>query len=293
MPGDHRLRWIVAGLAMCALTWSARARAQPSGEPPAEPAPSASAVSAPSVASPSAAGLQGALPQPSLAESLQGQAKQDYEAARLLYDSGDYPGALLKFQSAYRAAGDPRLLWNAAGCERNMHRYAKAMQLVRQFLASPSPVVTPELASRAQAFLAAAQPLTAPLEIESDQPSAQVYLDDELLGTPAQASQSRVDLGTHRITVKAPGYRAYTETFTVLTSSTLHVKATLHALIVPLRERAQDRARRPVRTSLLPTWAWLAGSGALLAGIATASYFIFKPSAASGPVPGSITTLRF
>jgi hypothetical protein len=226
---------------------------------------------------------------------LQGQAQQDYQAARLLYDSGDYPGALLKFQSAYQAAGDPRLLWNAAGCERNMRRYAKAMQLVRQFLASPSPVVTPELASRAQAFLAAAQPLTAPLEIESNQPSSQVYLDDELLGTPAQASQSRVDLGTHRITVTARGYRGYTETFTVLTSSTLHVKATLRALVVPLPVRApdQDRARHPARSSPLPTWAWLAGSGALLAGIATASYFIFKPSAASGPVPGSIATLRF
>jgi hypothetical protein len=233
-----------------------------------------------------------------LADSLQGEAKDDYEAARLLYDSGDYAGALVKFQGAYQAAADPRLLWNAAACERNLRHYVKASLLVRQFLGSHSALVTPELASRAQAFLDAAQPLTAPLEVESNQQSSEVYLDDELLGTPALASQAWLDLGMHRIVVKARGYQPYTETLTVSSSAKVHVTATLRALFVPMpipppepRKHGPDRA---ARSSALPAWAWIASGGVVLAGIATASYFIFKQSAAPEPVPGSIgSALRF
>ncbi|MEP7049529.1 MAG: PEGA domain-containing protein [Pseudomonadota bacterium] len=300
MKRGRRLRWLVVGLAACALTRQSPAGAQvPGVASPVAPVPSASATGpgAPLLTSPATAGLPGAVPPAPLADSLQGQAKADYEAARLLYDSGDYAGALLKFQSAYRATGDPRLLWNAAGCARNLHNYAKAMLFVRQFLASQSALVTPEFAARGQAFLDAAEPLTAPLEIESNQPSSSVFLDDELLGTPAQASQSRVDLGTHRLVVQARGYQPYNETLTVLSSTTLHVTATLHALVVPLPVRParphQDHPNHGARASLLPTWVWITGASVVLAGIATASYFIFKPSAASGPLPGSIATLRF
>lgn len=282
--------WCVVTLAVCAFSWQAKAGAQvPSAAPSVESAHSL--PDAPSIDS------QAALPAASLADSLQGQAKADYEAARLLYDSGDYAGALLKFQSAYQAAGDPRLLWNAAGCERNLHSYAKAIVLVRQFLASESPLITPELASRAQAFLAAALPLTAPLEIESSQPNSEVYLDDELLGPPALASQARIDLGTHRLVVTAHGYQPYTATLTVVSSATLHVTAMLRPLTLPLRlppaEPHPSRVDHHARASALPTWVWVASGGAVLAGIVTASYFILRPSAAPGPVPGSIATLQF
>ena len=278
--------WCVVALAECALSWQVNARAQvPSAAP--------SVDSAQSLPSATSSASQAALPPASLADSLQGQAKADYEAAHLLYDSGDYAGALLKFQSAYQAAGDPRLLWNAAGCERNLHSYAKAIVLVRQFLASQSPLITPELASRAEAFLGAALPLTAPLEIESNQPSSEVYLDEELLGAPALASKSRVDLGTHRLVVTARGYRPYTATLTVVSSATLHVKATLRPLAPALPEPHKARVDHQARSSALPTWAWLVSGGAVLAGIVTASYFIFKPSTAPAPVPGSIATLRF
>ena len=61
-------------------------------------------------------------PPPPIVQLLTGDAKRDYESARLLYDNGDYAGASVKFQSAYELSraqnskweGDPRLLWNAA-----------------------------------------------------------------------------------------------------------------------------------------------------------------------------------
>jgi PEGA domain len=201
------------------------------------------------------------------------------------------------FQNAYAAAGDPRLLWNAAVCERNLQHYVKAINLLRQLLASRSPLITPELASGAQAFLDAAEPLTAPLELESNQPSAEVYLDDELLGTPALASEARVDLGTHRVLVKARGFQPFSETLTVTSSAKVQVSAQLRALVVPLpvppRTVGTHDSTRAARASALPKWVWIASSGVVLAGIATASYFIFKPAAAPQPVAGSIGTFHF
>ena len=245
-----------------------------------------------------AAAPSAASPAP-LSAALQGKAKSDYEAGRLLAGSGDYAGALLKFQSAYEEAGDPRLLWNAAACERNLRHYANAILLVRRFLDSRSPLVTPDAAIRAQAFIEAAEPLTAPLQVESNQPNSQVYLDDQSLGAPGLQSGVRIDLGTHHIIVEAPGFERYTETLTVTSSAPVQVKAILRPVAVAMPV-APSTPHRDVPTSTsgssaLPKWVWLAGGCVLVAGVATASYFIFKPPAAPEPMPGSIGTygLRF
>jgi hypothetical protein len=235
------------------------------------------------------------VPPASLADSLQGEARNDYDAGRLLFDSGDYSRALLMFQNAYQLTADPRLLWNAAGCERNLQHYVKASNLVRQLLASHSVLVSPELTIRAQAFLDAAEPLSAPLEVESNQPTSEVYLDDELLGTPELASQTRVDLGAHRLVVKERGFQPFTQTLTVTSSAKVHVTALLRALAVPMPVLAPKShvSGRAEHASALPVWVWVAGSGVALAGIVTAGYLIFKPSPAPQPVSGSITTWRF
>jgi PEGA domain len=263
---------------------------------PSSAAGPASSAGVPAPVSPSPSAPEGAAPPPPLADSLQGEAKNDYEAGHLLFDTGDYPRALLMFQNAYQLSADPRLLWNAAGCERNLQHYVKASNLVRQLLASHSVLVSPELAIRAQAFLDAADPLSAPLEVESNQANAEVYLDDELLGTPELASHTRVDLGTHRLVVKERGFQPFTQTLTVTSSAKVHVTALLRALAVPLPVPAPKPlgSARAEHSAALPLWVWVAGGGVVLAaGIVTAGYFIFKPSPAPQPVSGSIATWRF
>ncbi len=232
-----------------------------------------------------------------LASTLQGEAKSDFEAGRLLANSGDFAGALLKFQSAYREAGDPRLLWNAAVCERNLRHYANAILLVRRFLASESPLITPEAAANARAFIDAAEPLTAPFSVESNAPDAQVYLDDERLGPPQLLSGVRIDLGTHRVVVEAPGFERYAQTVTVTGSAEVHVTAILRpdAVEMPVAPNTPVKAP-PVPSSSassLRSWLLVAGGCVVLAGAVTGGYFIFKPSAPPDPVPGSIATYRF
>src|SRR5205085_12663957 len=68
-----------------------------------------------------------------LAETLTGSAKQDYEAGRVLFEDQDYAGALLKFQHAFETTPDPRLLWNMAACEKSARNYASALALLERY----------------------------------------------------------------------------------------------------------------------------------------------------------------
>src|ERR1700684_4579575 len=77
--------------------------------PPARPGPGAS--------------LPPGAPKP-LSQSLTGEAKAAYDAAKMLLGDGDFAGAAIKFRAAYDQSGDARLLWNIAACEKNRRHYA-------------------------------------------------------------------------------------------------------------------------------------------------------------------------
>jgi len=227
-----------------------------------------------------------------LTVQLRGEALQDYQAARAFYDLGDYAGALLKFQRSYQLSGDPRLLWNSASCEKSLRHYAKAMLWVRRFLASASPLVTPEARTRAQAFLEAAELLTARLELESNAPGAKLYVDSEFVGTLPLDAPVRVDPGAHHVAVKHSNFQPFEEDLVVAGS---HVQLTAILTPIPGVPRKIPAPNQPSGAERgIPSWIWIGGSGALLAGLATAGYFAFRRSERPiEPIPGTIDTFGF
>jgi hypothetical protein len=176
---------------------------------------------------------------PSIAELLSPEGLREYESGRLLYESGDFAGAYLKFLSAYelsRAGGerDPRLLWNAAACERALRHYANAIVLVRRYLESRSPLITEQAAENARAFITAASAMTVALSIEANVPGAVAYVDDVFVGPVPLPDDSRLDLGTHRIFVRKTGHTGHSETVTT-SGQAVHVKA----LLRPIQHRGR------------------------------------------------------
>jgi hypothetical protein len=166
-----------------------------------------------------------------LGDSLTGQAKRDYDAALLLHRSGDFASAERRFSTAYDLAGDVRLLWNAAACEQGLRHYSKAITLVRRYLASRSPLITEEAERNARAFLDAALPLTARLVVEPSESGSSVYVDDELIGTSPLDAEPRVDFGQHRLVVRHSRFKDGAETFTVTSSSDVHLRVQLEPLV--------------------------------------------------------------
>ncbi|MES1172798.1 MAG: PEGA domain-containing protein [Myxococcales bacterium] len=174
-----------------------------------------------------------AAPSPTLplAESLTGDAKRDYELGRLLYDNGDFAGALLRFESARKASAEGRLWWNTAVCEKALRHYARAAAAMRAYLAENSERISQETRASARDFAQAAESLTAPLMVTSNVPGADLYLDLERIGPLPLREPARVDWGTHQILVKLSGYIGYTQTVTVAGSALSRVAAVLRPVV--------------------------------------------------------------
>jgi PEGA domain-containing protein len=215
----------------------------------------------------STAPISPAAPAPlSLADALVGAAKEDYQAGRLLYGNGDYAGALLRFVAGYDASQDPRLLWNAAVCEKAMGHYANAMALVRRYLDPGSPLVTPEAARNAHEFIAAAESRTARLDVVSNELDAMVYVDGKPMGSTPLQQAFPVDQGVHEVAVKKSGFAEFSTQITVTDSADVHVQAPLASMVhdgrVAVHARPGDAIAVDGRVVAGETWEGPLPSGA-------------------------------
>jgi hypothetical protein len=177
-------------------------------------APSPSAAAAPSAA-PNAAGSAApiapapaapAVPPPPLAESLTGMAKAEYAAARILYDDGDFAGALEKLRSAYDLSKDPRLLWNMAACQKNLRHYAEVVRLVERYLNEGRSYVSDSDRTDATSLLDTVKDFISRLDVKSNQAGASVFIDDVAMGTTPLAAPLPVDMGSHKVRVSKAGF---------------------------------------------------------------------------------------
>jgi hypothetical protein len=162
----------------------------------------------PAAASSSAAAAPTPVPvgPPSLAESLAGQAKVDHDAAKLLYSDGDFAGALIKFRSAYDQSHDARLLWNMAACEKNLRHYAKVIGLLRRYTEEGGALLTDQDRKESRDLVSTIEAFTAALSLNVSEPGAEVFVDDELIGTSPLPAPVVVDIGVRKIRVKKPGF---------------------------------------------------------------------------------------
>jgi hypothetical protein len=181
----HKAAWFiaVAGLGLNSLAASAQSVEIAPSAQPAQPEP----------------------PAP-LASSLTGQAKIDYEAARILFADQDYGGAFVKFEQAFGLSKDPRLLWNMAVCEKNLRHYANVLSLVERYRAESGSRLSDAQRREAQDVIDTVRMLVSNVRITVDEPGASIYLDERLVGTSPLQSPLRIDLGKRQIRVVKPGF---------------------------------------------------------------------------------------
>ncbi len=156
---------------------------------------------------PSAA-AQATKPKP-LSQSLTGAAKADFEAAKVLANDGDYAGALIKFQSSYDESKDARVLWNVAFCQKNLRHYSKVAATLKRYLSEGGPLLSATDKKDAQDLIAMIEPFTTRATLRVREEGAQVYVDDELVGTSPLASAQILDIGERKIRVTKDGFRPY------------------------------------------------------------------------------------
>ena len=166
---------------------------------------------------------------PSLADSLRGSAKDDYEAGKLLFTDGDYAGAALKFERAYATSRDPRLLWNQAAAERNLRRFALVESLLVRYLREEGQRLSEAERAEAEALLEAVKSFVAEVTLEVSEPSARVFVDDVLVGETPLSAPLRLDLGKRRLSVKKAGFLVASQTLELTGGETRAVSISLEA----------------------------------------------------------------
>jgi hypothetical protein len=150
-----------------------------------------------------------------LGDILTGQAKQEYDAGRLLYLDGDAASALVKFQSAYDLSHEPRLLWNLAACHKQLRHYAELERLLKRYLAEGNSVISTEDRAEANTLLQTIAPLLTDATIEVNEPGASIYVDGTYMGQSPLPEVARLDLGTRKLRVEKPGFTIYEESIAV------------------------------------------------------------------------------
>jgi hypothetical protein len=147
----------------------------------------------------------------SLAQTLTGPAKADYDAAKLLYGDGDYAGALIKFQSAFDATKDPRLLWNIATCQKALRHYSKVILLLKRYTTEGGALVSAGDIRDAQDLIVALEPFTGKLTVKVNEDAASVSVDGEPLGASPLAPVV-VDIGERHVRVTKEGFAPFEKT---------------------------------------------------------------------------------
>jgi hypothetical protein len=142
-----------------------------------------------------------------LTETLVGEAKDDYGLGRILFENGDFAGALVKFQRAYDLSSDFRLLWNMGACEKNLRHYTRVLKLVDQYLHDGDTRISEAQRADAANVLNTVRALVGSIRLVVNEPGASVFLDDEPAGTTPLDAPLLADLGDRRVRVSKPGFR--------------------------------------------------------------------------------------
>jgi PEGA domain-containing protein len=133
-------------------------------------------------------------------------AKAEYAGARILYDDGDFAGALEKLRSAYDMSKDPRLLWNMAACQKNLRHYAEVVRLVDRYLSEGRGYVMDSDRSDATSLLDTVKDFISRVDVTSNEPGAAVFIDDVSVGTTPLGAALPVDMGSHKVRVSKAGF---------------------------------------------------------------------------------------
>lgn len=170
---------------VCSLALAtASAHAAPAGNPPTKPAPAA---------------------RPS--KAARKDADRHFKTGVGLFERGRYAEALAEFERAYELAPHPIVLYNIAGCHRELLHYRAAVAAYQRFLAEGASRVPADRLAAARSELDALYARTARVTVTlaPSLPGATLALDGEEIS--AGDMPLLLAPGEHRLTVKADGKR--------------------------------------------------------------------------------------
>ena len=144
----------------------------------------------------------------------QKQADRYFKSGVALYKEGKYSEALAEFQRAYEIAPHPLVLYNIAGCYRELSRYSDAVKAYERFLAEGKGQVPSGRLTAAQSELDGILARIARVTVTVSPDGATLLVDGQEIGTLVEMPLI-LSPGSHELIARAAGRKDTTRTVRV------------------------------------------------------------------------------
>lgn len=155
-----------------------------------------------------------------LREQLNPEAQKHWDTALALYQRSQWDGARTSFNAAYDASKNPRVLFNVAVCEKNLGRYARAIEIFKKELDEGKGQLAPDEEAEIKTQISGLEQFVASLTIEVSEPGADIFVDETKVGVSPLPGPVSVQLGERRIRASKAGFGDARETIELKGGST-------------------------------------------------------------------------
>gem|GEM_PF-465913 len=145
-------------------------------------------------------------------EQLSPDAQKHWDAAVALYQRSQWDAARTSFNAAYDVSKNPRVLFNVAVCEKNLGRFARAIEVFKRELAEGKGQLSAEEETEVKQQITGLEQFVASLTIDVNEPGAEIFVDEAKVGTSPLPGPVSVPLGERRVRATKAGYADARET---------------------------------------------------------------------------------
>jgi len=158
----------------------------------------------------------------------QKEADRHFKSGVALFKEAKFKEALAEFERAYEIAPHPLVLYNIAGCHRELSNYGEAIKFYERFLKEGKGQVPKERLTTAQTELDAIVGRIARITVViQGPPYATLILDGNTLGTMPVPMPLILPPGEHKLIAKADGFKDGERTLRVASGDEAEISLTL------------------------------------------------------------------
>jgi hypothetical protein len=138
-------------------------------------------------------------------EAQKESARQHFKLGVDFYRERNYRAALIEFERAYADAPHYKLLYNLGQASLELQEYASAIDYLTDYLKEGGKEVAPERAAEVEQTIRYLESRIAYVRIVTNEPGADLYVDDTPVGKSPLANAVRVGAGRHKFSAVREG----------------------------------------------------------------------------------------
>lgn len=172
-----------------------------------------------------------AQPKKSIRDSLPLEARGHWDAGVALAQRKNWDGARTSFKAAYEISKNPRVLFNLGVAEKELGRYAAALDYFRKELAEGQGQLLPDEENDVKATISGLEKFVAQLTIDVSEKDADVFIDNDKIDSSKLPGPITVQLGERRVRAVKPGFAEAVESIQLAGGGKGTVTLKLHPLV--------------------------------------------------------------